>query len=111
MPTTSTACGGTCWATSGSPSPRSDQGRVRMDAPSVEQLPPVELRRRLDRGDLLIILDVREDGERDFCAIPPPASAADLHIPMGQVPSRVEEIREAASSAPLIIYCHHGQRS
>ena len=69
------------------------------------------LKRRLDRGEPLAVLDVREDDERAFCSIPLPPTAVDLHVPMGQVAARIEEIRAAAEAAPLVVYCHHGIRS
>jgi len=70
-----------------------------------------ELKRRLDGGEALVVLDVREPVERDFCAIPVPPTARDLHIPMNALPGRLEEIREACRSSPLVVYCHHGVRS
>jgi rhodanese-related sulfurtransferase len=70
-----------------------------------------ELKRWLDRGEPVAVLDVREDDERAFCTIPLPPTAADLHIPMGRVPSRLAELRRAAAAAPLVVYCHLGMRS
>ena len=78
---------------------------------SVDRMTVVELKQRLDRGELLTVLDVREDHERAFCAIPLPATAADLHIPMAQVPALFDDLRAAASTALLVVYCHHGMRS
>jgi rhodanese-related sulfurtransferase len=76
---------------------------------SIEQIPPADLRRLLDEGRPLVLLDVREDDERAYCAIDPPASVADLHIPMGQIAARFDEV--ASAEAPLVVYCHHGVRS
>ncbi len=70
-----------------------------------------DLKRRLDEGESLVLLDVREDDERACCAIPSPASATDLHIPMGQVQDRLAAIVEASAAGPLVVYCHLGQRS
>jgi rhodanese-related sulfurtransferase len=70
-----------------------------------------ELKRRLDRGDPLAVLDLREDEERAFCAIPVPSTIVDLHIPMAHVPARFADLRIAAQAAPLVVYCHHGVRS
>ena len=69
-----------------------------------------ELSQRLSQGDGLILLDVRQPHEREYCKIVAP-SANDLHIPMAEVPARVEEIRGAAGSNPVYVYCHHGVRS
>ncbi|MBV8230429.1 MAG: rhodanese [Planctomycetaceae bacterium] len=78
---------------------------------SVDRMAVAELKQRLDRGEPLTVLDVREDHERAFCAIPLPVTAADLHIPMAQVPAQLDVLRAAASAAPLVVYCHHGMRS
>jgi len=80
------------------------------------QTEPIELTApavadRLRAGEPITLLDVREPAERAFAAIPVPPSAADLFIPMADVPSRTPEIREAIARGPLIVYCHHGVRS
>ncbi len=80
-------------------------------ATGVTQLSASGLKSRLDRGEAVVVLDVREDHERDFCAIPTPPSTTDLHIPMGQVQASLQEIRAAGEAGPLVIYCHHGVRS
>ena len=72
----------------------------------VGSISPAALKARLDGPEPPALLDVREDHERAFCAIP---DAVCLHVPMGQVPSRIDEI--AALSGPLVVYCHHGVRS
>ncbi len=81
---------------------------------SVGRVEVAELKRRLDAGEPTVVLDVREEDERDLCAVGLPATAVDLHVPMGQIPARVGEIADAmtgAAGAPLVVYCHHGQRS
>ena len=77
----------------------------------VAPMTAADLKRRLDGGEPLVVLDVREEDERSLCAIPVPPGAVDLHIPMGQVPSRFEEIARAVSTGPLVVYCHLGMRS
>jgi len=71
----------------------------------------VELKGRLDRGEPITVLDVREDDERDSCAIALPPTARDLHIPMRDVSERFEDVRAAVGPDPLVVYCHHGVRS
>ena len=66
----------------------------------VSQLSASALKDRLDRGVAVVVLDVREDHERDFCAIPTPPNATDLHIPMGQIPARLDELRAEVGTAP-----------
>ncbi len=49
------------------------------------------------------LLDVREPGEVEICAI-----AGSLFIPMQQIPERLAEL---SHDHPLVIMCHHGSRS
>lgn len=53
-------------------------------------------------GDV-VLLDVREPWEREASRIEP-----SFHIPMGDIPARVQEIDP---DHRLIVYCHHGVRS
>ncbi len=50
-----------------------------------------------------VLLDVREPWEFQTCAIP-----GSLHIPMGQIPVRAQEINPASD---VVVICHHGSRS
>jgi rhodanese-related sulfurtransferase len=69
----------------------------------IGELEPTQLRVRLDRGDAITILDVREPEEIRLAAFP-----GALHIPMGEIPARLSEL---AQSAELVVVCHHGMRS
>jgi rhodanese-related sulfurtransferase len=77
----------------------------------LDNLSARDLKRRLEAGEPLALLDVREPFERAFCAIPATAGTLDLHVPMREVPAHLDAIREAAGRAPLVVYCHHGVRS
>jgi rhodanese-related sulfurtransferase len=69
----------------------------------VSELEPAELKRRLDRGDALTVLDVREHEELRIAAFP-----GAVHIPMGEIPTRLIELDPEAD---LVVVCHHGMRS
>ena len=58
-------------------------------------------RRKSDEPPLF--LDVREPSELETAHLDP-----DLHIPMDQVGENWESL---PSDQPIIVYCHHGQRS
>ncbi len=69
----------------------------------VPQILPEELAWRLDQGESLYLLDVREPWEFSHCAIP-----GSVNLPMGQVPARLDEI---PADRPVVCICHHGIRS
>jgi rhodanese-related sulfurtransferase len=69
----------------------------------VTSITPRELKQRLERGDALTLLDVRERGEHAICALP-----GDLLIPMGELPARLQELDPEQET---VVYCHHGIRS
>jgi rhodanese-related sulfurtransferase len=69
------------------------------------------IRDQLVDGALGALLDVREPAERAFASIPVPPGVVDLFVPMRDVASRLDEIREALARGPMAVYCHHGVRS
>jgi rhodanese-related sulfurtransferase len=69
----------------------------------VAEIEAAELKRRLDRGDRLSILDVREPEEIAIAAFP-----GALQVPMGDVPARLTELDP---DDEWVIVCHHGIRS
>ncbi|HMD31097.1 MAG TPA: molybdopterin-synthase adenylyltransferase MoeB [Candidatus Acidoferrales bacterium] len=69
---------------------------------SVPEMTPRELKTRLDRGDDLYILDVREPHEYQICHL-------NGHlIPLGDLPRRVNELD---SSREIVAHCRSGKRS
>lgn len=64
---------------------------------------PGELRRRLERGDELLLLDVREEEEWRICRL-----EGSVHIPLGELGGR---IRDLDPEREVVCICHHGQRS
>jgi adenylyltransferase/sulfurtransferase len=69
----------------------------------MEEITATELKQRLDRGDDLQIIDVREQLEFDIARIP-----GTKLIPLGQVVSRKDEIEEGRET---IVHCKGGVRS
>jgi rhodanese-related sulfurtransferase len=65
-----------------------------------------EVKRRLDTGEPLALIDVREPFEYRLAHL----EAAEL-IPMQTIPDHLATLREKAAAAPLIVLCHHGVRS
>ena len=66
----------------------------------------IEVKRRLDAGERMFLIDVREPGEFQLARI----TGAEL-IPMRTVPSALQELEAKADEGTLVVYCHHGVRS
>lgn len=64
---------------------------------------PAELQARLEAGDELVLLDVREDEEIAICALP-----GITHVPLGELSVRLPELDPDAET---VCICHHGIRS
>jgi len=76
------------------------------ERPTTDELPsitPTELKARLERGERIVILDVREPFELEISRLPEA-----IHIPMGQVPERVHELNPADE---IVVMCRSGGRS
>jgi len=67
---------------------------------------PLEVRQRLDAGEPLVLVDVREPGEFQIARI----EGAEL-VPMRTVPAALQQLEARAEEATLIVICHHGVRS
>ena len=68
-------------------------------------LTPREFVRRRDAGERIVLLDCRTAPERDLAKI-----AGAVHVPMHELGSRMEELREHECT-PVVVHCHHGARS
>jgi adenylyltransferase/sulfurtransferase len=69
---------------------------------NVPEITPKELKTRLDRGDDIYVLDVREPNEYEICNI-------NGHlIPLGELSRRVHELD---SSREIVAHCKSGKRS
>jgi glyoxylase-like metal-dependent hydrolase (beta-lactamase superfamily II)/rhodanese-related sulfurtransferase len=69
----------------------------------IEQIDPDDLAQRLDAGEEITVLDVRNAGEYEAGHIP-----GSVHIPYGELPGRLSEIPD---SAPVAAVCSGGKRS
>jgi rhodanese-related sulfurtransferase len=68
------------------------------------EISPTELKTKLDAGEKLRLIDVREPFEFQQARI----EGAEL-IPMRSVPQALPTLQ--AEEAPIVIVCHHGIRS
>ncbi len=69
----------------------------------MQEITATELKARLDAGEDIQIIDVREQKEYDFARIPDTK-----HIPLGQVIQRMDEIDPARET---VVHCKMGGRS
>ena len=69
----------------------------------MEEITPTELKQRLDNGDDIQIIDVREAHEVAIAQIP-----NTIHIPLGQVLNRMDEIDP---NRETVVHCKMGGRS
>ncbi len=70
------------------------------------EIAPAEVKRRLDSGSKLYLIDCREPFERAQATI----HGSEL-VPMRSVPAALAQLQLRAAEAPLVVFCHHGVRS
>jgi len=68
------------------------------------EITPEELKQKIDTGQEITILDVRESWEYDAAHI-----EGSKLIPMDQVPARINQ--EVDPDDHIVVICHHGIRS
>ncbi|HSD29403.1 MAG TPA: ubiquitin-like small modifier protein 1 [Vicinamibacteria bacterium] len=73
------------------------------DAEPLEEIGAAELKRRLDAGEPLEIIDVREPHEWAICRIP-----GTRLVPLGTLPAHMHELDSART---YVLQCRSGQRS
>src|SRR5262245_26232226 len=69
----------------------------------MQEITATELKTRLDAGEDIQLIDVREQKEYDHCSIP-----GSKHIPLGQVIQRMDEIDP---NRETVVHCKMGGRS
>jgi rhodanese-related sulfurtransferase len=71
----------------------------------IPQLAPAELRAWLDDAErpAPALIDVREPWEFEYCRI-----ESSVSIPLGRLAVRIDELPQ---DRPLVMVCHHGNRS
>ena len=69
----------------------------------IPEVSPSVLKSELDGGADIYLLDVRESHELDISALP-----GIVHIPLGEVETRFEEVPKDAN---IVVICRSGKRS
>ncbi len=70
---------------------------------SVPEVTPILLKRMLDEGRDVELVDVREPFEYQICHL-----EGSKLVPLGQLSARVGDLEK---SKTVVVYCHHGRRS
>lgn len=70
---------------------------------AVKQLSVTGLKQKIDQGDKVFLLDVREPHEFRYAQI-----AGSVLAPLNQLPARSSELDK---DQEIIVICHHGMRS
>jgi len=70
---------------------------------STFQITPEELKEKLERGERIILLDVREPVEYEICRL----EGATL-VPLSKLP---EYVNRLSQTEDIVVYCHTGMRS
>ena len=71
----------------------------------VRQIHPTDVKAKLDAGEPVLLVDVRQPEEHAHCRI-----AGSVLIPLGELTGRVGEL-DPPDGATVVVYCHHGVRS
>jgi rhodanese-related sulfurtransferase len=67
------------------------------------EITAADLKKRLDAGEKILLVDVREPWENQQCRI-----EGSVLIPMGTIPANLQKLD---ADEPVVCYCHHGMRS
>ena len=74
---------------------------------AVPEITAEELKRRLNAGESVFLLDVRQPWEYDQAKLPNSV----LH-PLNRLGSEIEDLQQQIpAGATVVVYCHHGMRS
>jgi len=67
------------------------------------EITPADVKARLEQGEKLVLIDVREPWEYALCRI-----EGAKHVPLGTLAASLETVPDVDE---VICYCHHGMRS
>jgi adenylyltransferase/sulfurtransferase len=82
---------------------RAPEGAATAVEPALRSVQPRELKARLDSGEPILLVDVREPHEAQICQLP-----GSLLIPLRELPQRMGELPR---DREIVFYCKMGSRS
>ena len=71
----------------------------------MEIITPHDLRLRIQRGEPITVIDIREAYEYEDGHI------NGINIPIGDIAARIDEIRALAERGTIVVHCRSGSRS
>lgn len=71
----------------------------------IPEISPEELKGRMERGDVILLLDVREQWEREIADLP---AYGQVHMPLNDLVLRHGQLDQ---DAEIVVYCRSGARS
>ena len=71
----------------------------------IPEISPTDLNTRLQAGEKLVLVDVREPFEKEIADLP---DYGQVRIPMAEIGQRINELD---ASQPTVVYCRSGGRS
>ena len=74
-----------------------------MQQNKILNIQPLKLYQRIQKGDDIFLIDVREEWEHSLTSIP-----GSEHIPLNELADRIQEIM---FEEEIAVYCHHGGRA
>jgi rhodanese-related sulfurtransferase len=74
-----------------------------MTTNKVLHIQPIVLHQRLEKGDDICLIDVRDEWEHSLSSI-----KESEHIPLNELVDRIQEIM---FEEEIVVYCHHGERA
>ena len=74
-----------------------------MTTNKILHIQPITLHQRLEKGDDIYLIDVRDEWEHSLSSI-----KESEHIPLNELVDRIQEIM---FEEEIVVYCHHGERA
>lgn len=70
------------------------------------EISPTDLKNRLDSGEKIVLLDIREPHELMIATLDNA-----IHIPKGELAERLGEISQNKNEVDIVVFCRTGRRS
>lgn len=83
---------------------KSGADMIREAKERITEVQPSSVKEMVDRGEKVVLVDVREENEWNLGHIP-----GAIHVPLGALPSEIEKV--VPKDSQVVAYCARGNRS